>query len=188
MITDYQQRKLHPPLRLQVIQWHYFLNTELADFTLTTIAGKHRDWLLSQSEAWTQKIFRFLAYINQSDWRASQLLRIIDVMQEEDEVQRLIFEAQKDFTKKNAQRARKDKGAISDHEIECLLSIAQARPLTLGIVDAADNWIVENYKDFARLPNENEWGRLLTSPLNGKIGMSFALQWRYNFGRVFKGN
>ena len=188
MLTDYQKRKLHPPLKLQVIQWHYFLNTELADFVLTTMARKHRDWLLSQSEVWTQKIFRFLAYINQSDWRASHLLRIIDVMQVEDEIQRLVLEAEKDFGKKNTQRIRKDKDAIPSHEIESLLSIVETRPVILGIVDAVDNWIVENYKDFARLPNENEWGRLLTSPLNGQIGMSFALQWRYNFGRVFKNN
>lgn len=188
MITDYQKRKLHPPLRLQVIQWHYFLNTELADFALTAIARKQRDWLLTQSEAWTQKIFRFLAYINQSDWRAKHLLRIIDAMQEADRIQRLVLEAKIDFRKKNDQRARKDKDAIPEHEIESLLSIAEVQPVTLGIVDAADNWVVENYKDFARLPNENEWGRLLTSPLNGQIGMSFALQWRYNFGRVFRDN
>ena len=188
MITDYQERKTHPPLRLQVIQWHYFLNTELADFALTAIALKHRAWLLNQSETWTQKIFRFLAYINQSDWRGSHLRRIVDAMQEEDRVQRLVLEAEKDFRKKNEQRAREDKDAIPAHEIESLLSIVEVQPITLGIVDAVDNWVVENYRDFARLPNENEWGRLLTSPLSGKIGMSFALQWRYNFGRVFKDN
>ena len=188
MITDYQKQKLHPPLRLQVIQWHYFLNTELADFALTAIARKQRDWLLTQSEAWTQKIFRFLAYINQSDWRAKHLLRIIDAMQEADRIQRLVLEAEKDFKKKNAERSRKGGDTIPDHEMESLLSITKTQPLTLGIVDTADNWVVENYKDFARLPNENEWRRLLTSPLNGQIGMSFALQWRYNFGRVFRDN
>ena len=188
LLTDYQKRKLHPPLRLQVIQWHYFLNTELADFALTAIARKQRDWLLTQSEAWTQKIFRFLAYINQSDWRAKHLLRIIDAMQEADRIQRLVLEAEKDFKKKNAERSRKGGDTIPDHEMESLLSITKTQPLTLGIVDTADNWVVENYKDFARLPNENEWRRLLTSPLNGQIGMSFALQWRYNFGRIFRDN
>ncbi len=186
LLTDYQKRKLHPPLRLQVIKWCYFLNTELADFALTSIARKHRDWLLSQNEAWTQKIFRFLAYINQSDWRALHLRRIIDVMQEENRIQKLVLEAEKDFKKKNAERSRNGRDTIPDHEVESLLSITKTQPVTLGIVDAADNWVVENYKDFARLPNENEWGRLLTSPLNGQIGMSFALQWRYNFARIFR--
>ena len=96
--------------------------------------------------------------------------------------------AEEDFRKKNAERARKDKDTIPDHEIESLLSIAESQPIILGIVDAVDNWVVENYKDFARLPNENEWRRLLVSPLNGQIGMSFALQWRYNFARVFRDN
>ncbi len=188
VLTDYQKQKLHPPLKLQVIQWHYFLNTELADFALTAIARKHRDWLIAQSEAWTQKIFRFLAYINQSDWRASRLLRIVNIMQNEERVRRLVLEAEEDFSKKNAERARKDKDTIPNHEIESLLSITEAQPIILGIVDAVDNWVVENYKDFARLPNENEWRRLLVSPLNGQIGMSFALQWRYNFSRVFRDN
>lgn len=186
MVTDYQEAKKHPPLRLQIIQWRYFLNTELADFALTTIARKHREWLLNQSEVWTQKIFRFLAYINQSDWRAAHLRRIVEVMQDENRVRKLVLEAEKDFVKKNAERALKDKNTIPDYEIESLRSIAESQPVTLGIVDAADSWVVENYKDFARLPNENEWRRLLVSPLNGEIGMSFALQWRYNFGRVFR--
>ncbi len=186
MLTDYQKRKLHPPLKLQVIKWHYFLNTELADFTLTAIARKHRDWLLNQSEIWTQKIFRFLAYVNQSDWRAKHLLGIIGSMQKVDRIHLLVLEAEKDFRKKNAEPSRNGRDTIPDHEMESLLSITKTLPVTLGIVDAADNWVVENYKDFARLPNENEWGRLLTSPLNGQIGMSFALQWRYNFARIFR--
>ena len=188
MITDYQERKSAPPLKLQIIQWCYLLNTQLADFTLTSIARKHREWLINQNKVWAQKIFRFLAYINQSDWRAKHLLRIIGEMQEADRIQRLVLEAEIDFKKKNDQRARKGKDAIPEHEIESLLSIAETQPITLGIVDAVDNWIVENYKDFARLPNENEWNRLLVSPLNGQIGMSFALQWRYNFSRIFRDN
>ena len=188
MVTDYQDRKSQPSLKLQVIQWCYLLNTQLADLTLTSIARKHREWLMDQNEVWAQKIFRFLAYINQRDWRASRLLRIVDNMENEERVQRLILEAERDFKKKNAERTLKDKDTIPDHEIESLLSIAEAKPVNLGIVDAADNWVVENYKDFARLPNENEWKRLLRSPLNGKIGMSFALQWRYNFARVFRDN
>lgn len=188
MVPDYQDRKSHPPLKLQVIQWHYFLNTELADFALTAIARKHRSWLMSQSEIWTQKIFRFLAYINQSDWRASHLRRIIDAMQDKNEVQKLTLKAEKDFINKNKQRSVKDEDPIPEHELESLLSIVRTEPIILGIIDAADNWVVESYKDFARLPNENEWQRLLASPLNGQIGMSFALQWRYNFGRIFKDN
>ena len=186
MLTDYQERKATPPLKLQVIRWQYLLNTQLADFVLTSIARKHREWLLKQSEVWTQKIFRFLAYVNQSDWRAAHLLRIVDTMQNSDETQRLIVKAENDFTQKNIRRIRDDKETIPDHQLDSLLSIVETQPITLGIVDAADSWVVENYKDVARLPNENEWTRLLASSLDGQIGMSFALQWRYNFGRIFR--
>ena len=107
-------------------------------------------------------------------------------MQNRDATQRLVIAAENDFRAKNIQRLHADKEAIPDHQLESLLSIAETQPLILGIVDAADNWVVENYKDVARLPNENEWTRLLASSLDGQIGMSFALQWRYNFGRIFR--
>ena len=188
MLTDYQARKSQPPLKLQVIGWRYLFNTQLADFKLTAIARKHREKLLEQSEVWMQKIFRFLAYVNQSDWRASHLLRILETLENRDETQRLLVAAENDFAKKNTQRVRTDREAIPEHELESLLSIAETQPQLMGIVDAADNWVLENYQDAARLPNDNEWRRLLTSPLNGQIGMSFALQWRYNFGRVFREN
>jgi hypothetical protein len=58
-------------------------------------------------------------------------------------------------------------------------------PLLVALTDAADNWVTECMKEAGRLPNDNEWNRLRTGPLDGKIGMSFALQWRYNFGRLF---
>jgi hypothetical protein len=62
------------------------------------------------------------------------------------------------------------------------------QPLELGVIDAADNWVAAVQKDLGRFPNDNEWNRLITSPLDGAIGMSFALQWRYNFGRLFGRN
>jgi hypothetical protein len=36
----------------------------------------------------------------------------------------------------------------------------------------------------AALPTEPEWSEFLKSPLEGKIGISFALQWRYNFSSL----
>ncbi len=34
------------------------------------------------------------------------------------------------------------------------------------------------------LPTTDEWNSFLKSPLNGRIGISFALQWRYQFRRL----
>ena len=40
-------------------------------------------------------------------------------------------------------------------------------------------------KETARAPSDAEWKAILASPLEGAIGVSLALQWRYNFGRLF---
>lgn len=53
-------------------------------------------------------------------------------------------------------------------------------------IRVAEDWVIENQSDNGRFPNENEWRRFCSSPLDGKITMSFALQWRYNFGSIFK--
>jgi len=37
------------------------------------------------------------------------------------------------------------------------------------------------------MPGTDEWKKLEEGPVNGKIGMSFALRWRFNFGRIFDG-
>lgn len=78
-----------------------------------------------------------------------------------------------------------DKTQIADYRLCQIAKINSIQPFYLGVIDAADNWVIEMQKDLARFPNSNEWARILTSPLDGQIGMSPALQWRYNFSRVF---
>jgi hypothetical protein len=185
LLTDYQQAKKKPPLRLQIIQWRYLLGTQIADHNLCRIALKHREWLVQTVEARTKRVFRFLAYINQSDWRAKRLLLLLDNLRDDDAIRAIIVKAEKDFVKINKERLKKDKLPIPDADLQALKAILSVSPLQLGIVDAADNWVVEIRKDTARAPNDNEWARLLASPLDGLIGMSMALQWRYNFGPLF---
>lgn len=185
LLTDYQEAKANPPLRLQITSWRYLENTEIADGTLCGVALKHRDWLLKENEAWLKKLYRFLAFINQSDWRARHLLKMVDSLGDDAAILGLIEKAEQDFQYQNTQRTKKMTELIPDSDLEALQSIREIQPLVLGVLDAADNWVTEVQKDAGRYPNENEWNRLLTSPLNGKIGMSFALQWRYNFGRLF---
>ena len=97
----------------------------------------------------------------------------------------LIEEAENDFTKKNIEREKKFREPIPEASLVALLSIPKTSPLFVALTDAADNWVTECMKEAGRLPNDNEWHRLKTGPLDGRIGMSFALQWRYNFGRLF---
>jgi hypothetical protein len=75
---------------------------------------------------------------------------------------------------------------LPEEALKSIKAIEKVSPLYLGVIQAADDWIIDTHKEFARIPNDNEWNRYLSSPLDGMIGMSFALQWRYNFSSVFK--
>jgi hypothetical protein len=188
LLTDYQKAKKKPPLRVSIIDWAYMRGSEIADKNLCAIAKKHRSWLIKENESWAKKVFRFLAYINQSDWRAKQILHLIRSLGNDTEIGRGIKETAIDYKKQNEKRLSEGREPIPDFEPRRITDIASIKPRSLGVITAADDWIAENQKDFGRLPNDNEWARLRESPLDGKIGMSFALQWRYNFGLLFRKN
>ena len=188
LLTDYQKAKKTPPLKLQIIKWNYLEKSQLADVNLCRIALKHREVLLKDGEARTQRLFRFLAFVNQSDWLGGHLVSLIDAMNDSVRVARLIEAAETDFTKKNAERENKFREPIPEASIEALRAILKVTPLLVALTDVADNWVAECMGESGRMPNENEWYRLKTGPLDGRIGMSFALQWRYNFGRLFGNN
>lgn len=187
MLTDYQTSKKTSPLRLKVIQWRYLRGSEIADESLCRIARDHRDWLVAQGgDAYAQRLFRFLAFVNQSDWRARQLVRLVSSLQSDAGViDTLVEEARRDFAKQNKKRGKKDQERIAEEELNALLKICEVTPRHIGILDQMDNWVTDVLKDAARAPNQNEWDRLKNAPLDGKIGMSLALQWRYNFQRAF---
>lgn len=181
LLTDYQDAKRKPPLRLSILNARYLKGTEIADENLCRTARKHRDWLVATNEVWAQKIFKFLAHVNQSDWRAKVIVRLIDSLRDEEGIKRIVTAARSDFARQNSRREI----PFADSEMAAIESVIATRPLELGVIDAADNWVTEILQEAGRMPNGNEWQRLKNGPLDGKIGMSFALQWRYNFGRVF---
>lgn len=187
LLTNYQTAKRKPPLKLEITKFKYLSNTELADATLTRLARKHREWLIVKNEAGAKKIFWFLAYVNKSDWRAKWLLQLIEEINS-DEIAGIINKAEIDFAKRNKKLEKENKELIPDRELQAIETIKSVTPAYIGIIDAASNWVIDFYGDAARLPNENEWKRLKSSNLNGKITMSFALQWRYNFKNVFDSN
>ena len=190
LLTDYQQKKKSPPLKLQLTDWSYLRGSELADKNLCALALKHRDRLIRHNEAWAKKLLKFLSYINQSDWLAKRLLKAVSLLDEplenSDRVNAFIKAAESDFQKQNVARTKKTKPLIPDEDLEVIRSLSKASPLELSIIDAADNWVVSTFHEAGRFPNTNEWEQLKKSPLNGKIGVSPALQWRYNFGPLFK--
>lgn len=185
LLTDYQEGKAKPPLRLQVTAARYLTKSQVADTKLCSIARRHREWLLKDDEGRARRLFRFLAFVNQSDWRAKRLLQLVEHMESPEKVRELVAIAERHFESHNRILTARYQDPIPDVELEAIQKIIKVRPAHVGVIDAADNWVSEALKDAARAPNENEWNRLMASPLDGQIGMSFALQWRYNFGRLF---
>jgi hypothetical protein len=188
VLTNYQTAKKTPPLKLQITSWRYLFSTQLADKKLCRLANGIRDWLLLRDEPTAKKAFRFLAYVNHQDWRANHLLHLFARISSDSEILSYLQQVQGDFVRVNKKRLSDNKDCIPDYDLSCLTSINMITPLYLGILNAADNWVIDSHGEAARLPNENEWKRLQNSPLNGEIGMSFALQWRYNFAFLFKSN
>lgn len=184
LLTNYQEAKKVTPFSLQIIKIRYLRGTEIADIKLCRLAKLIRDRY--ENELVRKKAIRFLSYVNQSDWEANCILKLIeDVMLGTTNLTTLINRFQRDFNRKNARNEKKGKPLIPQECIERLQEITKFSPIDQGIINAAENWVILTQKDNGRYVNDNEWHRFLTSPLDGKIGMSFALQWRYNFGTLF---
>jgi hypothetical protein len=185
LITDYQESKKTSPLRLQIKYWKYLRRTQVADRTLCRIALKQRARLIADDEGRAKRVVRFLVHVNQMDWRAKRILELVEHMGDATKIPDLISKAEKDFEKTNRGRLKKGEIPIPESDIQVLRNILMVQPLHVGIVDAADNWVIEVLKQSALAPSETEWSTFLTSPLNGLIGVSLALQWRYNFKHLF---
>lgn len=188
LLTDYQEAKKKNRLKLQVDEWKYLRGSEIADAKLCRLARKNRDFLLADGdEGKAKRLFGFLAYVNQSDWRAVQLLKAIDVLQDEGKIRSVLEKSLNDFEKKNKKKERAGLGSLPESERDAIARILEGSSLWREVVFAADAWVTDVLQDTGRAPSQPEWHLLKTGPLDGKIGMSFALQWRYNFGQVFRG-
>lgn len=189
LLTDYQEKKKGSALNLQITKSSYLLKSQIADAGLCTLARKHRNWLLEKNEAWACRFFQFLAYVNSSDWRCGKIKELLNLLADDSPtIDAAIKGFVNDFENKNRALSKRGAEPMPQEELDSLLAIKKMCPRSLGIIDAADNWVTQTHKDFARMPNETEWLQLRDGPLDGIIGMSYALQWRYNFGRLFNGN
>ncbi len=185
LLTNYQKVKKDSSLKLRIIKSMYLHNTQLADKQLCRIAKEKRDLLLEIGESEAKKVFRFLAYVNQQDWRAKHLLGLIKTMSLRQNISEHIQKIKLDYEKTNKKRISEGKELIAEYELSCFMALEDIMPNYIGIINAVDNWMIETFEDSGRYPNDNEWQRLKNSPLNGEIGMSLALQWRYNFRAIF---
>jgi hypothetical protein len=185
LLTDYQAAKKTPPLKLQVTDARYLRCTQIADKNICSIARRHRGWLMDGNEANAKRLFKFLAYVNQSDWLGKKIVDLVKALDDEKKIRSLIERAGADFYKVNKSREKRCIDPVAEVDLLLLQKIMEVSPIYIGVLQAADDWVMNNWKEMGRAPNDNEWKRLSTGPLNGEIGMSFALQWRYNFGQLF---
>ena len=88
----------------------------------------NREWLVADNEARAKKVFRFLAYINQSDWLGKQLLRLVEVLHDEEAVQAVVGKAIPEFERKNREFTCKAKQLIPEQDLESLKGILGIRP------------------------------------------------------------
>ena len=187
LLTDYQTAKKNPPpVRIQIIKAVYMKGSEISDRNLCAIALKNRQRLFDENQALCKKMVQFLCHLNQQDWRAKALLSLVDILYNGDiAINDKVDKLKVHFNKKVKADATKGIEPISIDEFERIKVIKESNAKVSAIINACSDWVIDNHKDFARLPNDNEWQRFLRSPLDGKIGLSFALQWRYNFGNIF---
>ncbi|MCI0748147.1 MAG: hypothetical protein L0Y58_22300 [Verrucomicrobia subdivision 3 bacterium] len=183
VITNYQSQKQNPPLRIQLIQHHYFEGHQIADMGLCKHARAIRPTLMSYGEAPAKKAFKFLTYAVQSEWLCARLLDLMSQIDKPDRLPSILDVMIKSIEKTSAKRRMplplQDKALLEE--------LGKRKPIDRAIIDAADDWVTAHWREAARVPNENEWVRLQKAPLDGKLGVSFALQWRYNFGVFFNG-
>ena len=184
MLTNYQEAKSIRPFKLQIIQIKYLRGSEIADKKLCEIAKALREKDIEETSL--KKLVRFLAYVNKSDWEAGKILKLIqNVMLNNKRIEKELTAIYKDYTVKNKKYENQYKALIPQECLDRLMSVTNISPLDQGIIKLADDWVILTQKDNGRLPNENEWNRFINGPLDGKISLSFALQWRYNFKSIF---
>ncbi|MBQ7252726.1 MAG: hypothetical protein IJS32_09030 [Kiritimatiellae bacterium] len=184
LLTNYQSAKNDKRnFNLHIIDARYLKGSEIADQKLCAVAKNVRKAFANDSAA-LQTLFRFIAYVNQGDWEANALLKLLEGDFSSGNVASIVDSVMEDGMKKNRKERHPDR-MILQEVFDRLLKVKECIPAGDAVVRAVDSWVVSNLADSARYPSPNELKRLMVSPLDGKIGMSFALQWRYNFSSVF---
>ena len=183
LLTDYQSSKKQADknhgLKLQILDAKYLKGSEIADRHLCEIAERLKTVYI-HNEDMLRRAIHFLAYINQGDWEAARLLEMIQmsVIGNSDlgeELKRI----RDDFNRKNLKNEKEGKDLIPPEQMAHIESAA-ASPT--DVILQAEGWVSRTLNENWHSPSQTVWKRILTQPLEGKIGMSFALQWRYNFG------
>jgi len=112
LLTNYQNAKKKPPLKIKIIKWQYLKGSQIADRNLCRLAKIHREWLFNENTAQAKKVLRFLAYINQQDWQAKHLLKMIEVLDDDKSIINRIEAALKNYHNRNLKNEKAGKELI----------------------------------------------------------------------------
>ena len=187
LLTDYQSSKKasgqNHGLRLQILDVKYLKGVEIADRHLCEIAEGLKN-VYAYDENMLRRAIHFLAYVNQGDWEAAQLLGLLRrIAITNAELNSAYEQISEDYERKNRQNERKGRDLIPVEQLERLRLAASSQE---NVVLQAEGWVLRTLNENWHSPSQSVWRRICTQPLEGKIGMSFALQWRYNFGALFR--
>lgn len=188
LLTDYQSSKKaagrNQGLRLQILDVKYLRGAEIADRHLCEIAEGLKK-VYAHDETMLRHAIHFLAYVNQGDWEAAQLLELLRdvVVSDARKLNSAFKRISADYERKNRQNERKGRDLIPVEQLERLRLATSSRE---NVVLQAEGWVLRTLNENWHSPSQSVWKRICTQPLEGKIGMSFALQWRYNFGALFR--
>lgn len=186
LLTDYQSSKKaagrNHGLRLQILDVKYLRGAEIADRHLCEVAeGLKKVYV--RDEGLLRRAIHFLAYVNQGDWEATQLLELLRGIVADENLAGSFERISKDYERRNWQNAMKGRDLIPVEQLERLRQASSSRE---NAVLQAEGWVLRTLNENWHSPSQSVWERICTQPLEGKIGMSFALQWRYNFGAIFR--
>lgn len=187
LLTDYQSSKRSATqtngLRLQIKDLQYLKGSEIADMHLCETAEALK-LIYKDNEDMLRRAIHFLAYINQGDWEAAKLLDLIRNVIISGKS--LVYEYKRiesDFNTKNKKYISKSQDPIAT---ECLERIKKACENKDSIILQSEGWVSRTLNENWHSPSKSVWNKILTNRLEGRIGMSFALQWRYNFSSIFR--
>lgn len=187
LLTDYQSSKKladrNHGLKLQILDAQYLRGPEIADRNLCEIAEQIKH--LYQNDLDTvRRAIHFLAYINQGEWEASKLLELIKTTVIGHSTGEQEFaKINKEFNRKNDLNLKAGKDTLPPEALE-RLRIAASSPK--DVILQAEGWVSRTLNENWHSPSQSVWNQIISRKLEGKIGMSFALQWRYNFSSIFR--
>lgn len=116
-----------------------------------------QETLVREGESTAKRVFQFLAYVNQRDWRARKLLDLLDgIDQPANQFNLTLPRIEKDYATQNKLRLSKGSELIPESDLNALRQVFPITRDSLSLTRQLDDWVTEFLKDASRVPNDNE--------------------------------